>query len=82
MQYDTYESFLQAIEDGLYSPTLKAKVEDLEAEAAALRTRLESVDDDRNGVVEMHAAAPERYRRMIEDLPQITGHRFHFVFAQ
>ena len=59
---------LQAIEDGLYSPTLKAKVEDLEAEAAALRTRLESVDDDRNGVVEMHAAAPERYRRMIEDL--------------
>eukprot|EP00752_Nemacystus_decipiens_P015336 g13669.t1 len=59
---------LETIEAGLFSPAVKAKIEALEGERAALAARLESAAGDAGDVVAMHPDAPARYRAMIEDL--------------
>ncbi len=60
---------VQAIEDGLYSPALKGKIEALEGEAAEIRARIAVAQEEGAGdVVTMHPDVPGRYRAMIDAL--------------
>ena len=61
---------MRAIEDGLYEPSMKARLKDLQAERASLKT-----DDDDGTQSELtvlsHPALPDLYRRKVAELEAV-----------
>lgn len=62
---------LRAIEDGMYHPTMKERMVQLETERAALASQAERDAVTGNINVLIHPAAPELYRMKIRELEQL-----------
>jgi hypothetical protein len=76
-------SMIRAIEDGLYQPSMKARMAELEAEKAALEERLAAAPDA--PVVRLHPNLAQVYRDKVADLetaledPQIKDEAMEII---
>lgn len=61
------DAMMKAILDGMYSPAMKDKMSELEAEKAALQADLEGADDPGN-IIDIQPNMTELYTRKIESL--------------
>ncbi|PWC57421.1 recombinase family protein, partial [Azospirillum sp. TSH58] len=65
-------SILKAVEDGMYSPSLKERLSTLEAERAALATEMDAVKTEAPEML-LPANLPELYRRKVAELESVLG---------